>query len=68
MSIKSRSRRSSQVAGDPNLAPAQQQRFINAARHLSADEDEAAFKAKLAQVARQTVKGVPESPAREFDE
>ena len=31
----------------------QSARFIEAARQLGADEDEAAFKAKLAQIARQ---------------
>ena len=41
----------------------QSERFVDAARHLGADEDEAAFKAKLAQVARQKPKGdVPEPP------
>ncbi len=39
----------------------QSARFIEAARQLGADEDEAAFKAKLAQIARQKPKGdVPE--------
>lgn len=39
----------------------QSDRFIEAARQLGADEDEAAFKAKLAQIARQKPKGdVPE--------
>lgn len=46
-----------------NADPAQRQRFIEAARQLGADEDEAAFKAKLAQIARQKPKGdVPEPP------
>lgn len=39
----------------------QHDRFIEAARQLGADEDEAAFKAKLAAVARHKPKGnVPE--------
>jgi len=41
----------------------QRQRFTEAACQLGADEDEAAFKAKLAQIARQKPKGdVPEPP------
>lgn len=41
----------------------QSARFIEAARHLGADEDEAAFKAKLAQIAQQKPKGeAPEPP------
>ena len=41
----------------------QKDRFVEAARQLGADEDEAAFKAKLAQIARQKPKGdVPEPP------
>jgi len=41
----------------------QRDRFTEAARQLGADEDEAAFKAKLAQIARQKPKGdVPEPP------
>ena len=46
-----------------NKAKLQQaERFIEAARQLGADEDEAAFRAKLAQIARQKVKDVPEPP------
>ncbi len=42
----------------------QKDRFIEAARQLGANENEAAFKAKLAQIARQKPKGdVPEPPA-----
>lgn len=42
-------------------APQQSARFIEAARQLGTDEDEATFKAKLAQIARQKPKeGVPE--------
>ena len=37
--------------------------FIEAARELGADEDEATFKAKLGVIARQKVKDVPESSA-----
>jgi len=42
--------------------PAQRDRFIEAARELGADEDEATFKAKLAVIARQKPKGEPEPP------
>ena len=43
---------------------AQRARFIEAAREVGADEDEATFKAKLAEIARQKPKGeVPEPPA-----
>ena len=41
----------------------QAQRFIETARALGADEDEAAFRAKLAVVARQKPKNEPK-PAR----
>ena len=41
--------------------PSQRDRFIETARALGADEDEAAFKAKLAVIARQKVKSVPAS-------
>lgn len=40
---------------DQAASTTQHQRFITAARALGADEDEAAFKAKLAAIARQTV-------------
>ena len=41
----------------------QRQRFTEVARQLGADEDEPAFKAKLAQITRQRPKGdVPEPP------
>lgn len=39
--------------------PTQRVRFIETARVLGADEDEAAFKAKLAVIARQKLKGEP---------
>ena len=39
---------------------AQLDRFIETARKLGADEDEAAFKEKLAMIARQKVKDEPE--------
>ncbi len=39
--------------------PTQRDRFIKAARHLGVDEDEAAFKAKLAVIARQKPKDDP---------
>ena len=38
-----------------NEHDSQQRRFIDAAREMGADEDEAAFTAKLAAIARQTV-------------
>ena len=55
----------------------QRDRFTEAARQLGADEDEAAFKAKLAQIARQkpvdlpapdAVKAVPKprQPSKSF--
>lgn len=40
----------------------QRDRFIETARALGADEDETAFKAKLAVIARQKPKDVPEPP------
>ncbi len=40
----------------------QRERFIKAARELGCDEDEAAFKAKLAVIARQKPKAGPEPP------
>lgn len=40
-----------------DAASAQRDRFIETARHLGTDEDEAAFTAKLAQIARQKPKG-----------
>jgi hypothetical protein len=39
-------------------------RFAEVARALGADEDEAAFRAKLAAIARQKPKDAPERPAR----
>lgn len=50
------------MAMKPNSScPSQGERFIEAARHLGADENEAAFKPKLALIARQKVKvEVPE--------
>ena len=43
--------------------PDQRSRFIEAARELGADEDEATFKAKLGLIARQRVKDEPETIA-----
>lgn len=44
-------------------ARTQAERFVEAARRLGADEDEATFKAKLGVIARQKPKNeVPESP------
>ena len=45
--------------------PTQAEQFIQAARQLGADEDEATFKAKLGVIARQKVKDVPEPPDRD---
>jgi hypothetical protein len=39
--------------------PSQRDRFIETARHLGADEDEGAFKAKLATIAKQKLKDEP---------
>ena len=51
------------MAGKTDLPAAQRDRFTEAARELGADKDEAAFKAKLAQIARQKPKkDVPEPP------
>lgn len=38
---------------DMEASSGQRERFIEASRQLGADEDEASFKAKLAQIARQ---------------
>ena len=43
---------------------AQRKRFIETARALGADEDEAAFKAKLAVIARQKAKPDSEKPRK----
>lgn len=43
----------------------QRDRFIEAARELGCDEDEAAFKAKLAVIARQRVKENDPEPPKE---
>jgi hypothetical protein len=40
----------------------QKERFIDAARGLDADENEAAFKAKLSVIARQKPKDRPKAP------
>ncbi len=42
----------------------QRDRFIEAARELGADDDEATFKAKLAVIARQKPKDEPKAPKR----
>jgi hypothetical protein len=42
----------------------QAERFREAARSLGADEDEAAFKTKLAVIARQKPKDEPKAPKR----
>ncbi len=47
-------------------SPSQRDRFIEAARALGADEDEGAFKVKLAQIARHKPRGdVPPAPKPE---
>ncbi len=43
----------------------QRTRFIEAARELGADEDEATFKAKLGVIARQKPKDKPKPPKSE---
>ena len=43
----------------PTDTKSQHQRFVETARSLSADEDEAAFRAKLAVIARQKPKDAP---------
>ena len=50
----------------PKPEPTQRDRFIEAAKELGADEDEATFKAKLAVIARQKPKGAMR-PASEQD-
>lgn len=53
-------------AKNPAHPDAQSQRFIEAARALGADEDEAAFKVKLSQIARHKPKAdVPPAPEPE---
>ena len=47
---------------DKNNRTSQRDRFIKAARELGCDEDEAAFKAKLAVIARQKPKDDAEPP------
>ena len=54
--------RTSKAKGSQTPDPAQRDRFIEAARELRCDEDEAAFKAKLAVIARQKPKDEPEPP------
>lgn len=45
----------------------QHQRFVETARQLGADEDEAAFKAKLAVIARQKFRDAPGNAKGEND-
>ena len=55
------------MTAKPSGSREQRDRFIEAARELGADEDEAAFKAKLATIARQKPKDEPppaKAPAR----
>ena len=47
---------------NPPAKSSQRERFIDTARALGADEDEAAFKVKLAVIARQKPKDEPEPP------
>lgn len=53
------------MSATDNPPPEQSARFIETARALGCDEDEAAFKAKLAVIARQKPKG--EQPAVKKD-
>lgn len=48
-----------------NELTSQRDRFIEAARDLGADEDEAAFKAKLAQIARHKPKDAVPPPEKD---
>jgi hypothetical protein len=48
---------------DDGKPQSQAERFAAAAKALGADEDEAAFRAKLAVIARQKPKDAPEPPA-----
>ena len=45
-------------------ARSQHDKFVEIARELGADEDEAAFKEKLAVIARQKPKDAPANPVR----
>ncbi len=55
------------MSGKDEAYPSQRDRFIKAARQLGADEDEAAFKAKLALIARQKPKADVLEPPKEAD-
>jgi hypothetical protein len=48
---------------DPDAKP-QSERFIEMARELECDEDEAAFKEKLGQIAQHKPKDEPKKPAK----
>lgn len=48
-------------------SPSQRERFIEAARQLGADEDEAAFKAKLTVIAKQKPKEPTPEPGPQKD-
>ena len=48
----------------PADAKPQSERFIETARELRCDEDEAAFKAKLGAIARQKPKDGPKKPGK----
>lgn len=51
----------------PPVIATQRDRFIETARKLGADEDEAAFKAKLAVIARQKPKDASKPPKGKGD-
>jgi len=51
-------------AKEPKTLSEQSQRFIETARALSCDDDEAAFKEKLGRIARQKPKAVAPSPPK----
>lgn len=53
------------MTNSPFDAKDQRIRFVEAARHLGVDEDETAFKAKLAVIARQRPKDEPPSPSND---
>ena len=47
------------MSKSPQSSKPQRDRFIEAARELGCDVDEAAFKARLGQIARQKTKEIP---------
>lgn len=53
---------------EQGASPSQHDRFIKAARQLGADEDEGAFKVKLAVIAWQRPKGAVPKPECELNQ